>query len=91
MTSTSLTPAQVQQIKHTIEIAREGRATMLELGAAHDLAQGAQPPLPGCAAELRAHIRELAKDHHEGKKAFGRDVVTGVVSGIITTAILGAL
>ncbi len=91
MSTTSLTPDQVRQIRRAIEDAREGRATLAELGAAHDLCQGAKPPLPGCAAELRAHIRELAKDRHEPRDSVARDVFTGVVSGIVTTAILGGL
>ena len=91
MTGTSLTPTEIAQLKSTIEIAREGRATMRQRGAAHDIALHAIPPLPGCAAELRAHIRALAADHDEGQKALARDVFSGVVSGVITTAILGSL
>ena len=84
-----LTRDQVAQLKHTMEIAREGRATLAQLGAAHDLAAGAG--LPGCAAELRAHVRALAADHHEPHRTAGRDVAVGVVSGIVTHVLLGAL
>jgi hypothetical protein len=85
----TLTRDQATQLKHTMEIAREGRATLAQLGAAHDLAQNAG--LPGCAAELRAHVRALAADHHEPHRTACRDVAMGVVSGIVTHVLLGAL
>lgn len=86
---TKLTPAQIAQLSHTIEIAREGRATLPQLAAAHEIAQ--QGELPGCAAELRAHVRAVAADHHEARWSAGRDVFTGVVSGIVTHVLLGGL
>jgi hypothetical protein len=84
-----LAPNEVQQLKHTIEIAREGRATLTQMGAAHELAQEAG--CPGCASELRAHIRALAADHDEPVRSAGRDIFTGVVSGVVSTMLLGGL
>lgn len=86
---TKLTSDQSAQLKHTMQVAREGRATLGELGAAHDLAAGAG--LPGCAAELRAHVRAVAADHHEPHRTAGRDVAVGVVSGIVAHMLLGGL
>jgi hypothetical protein len=84
-----LTKAQTARLKYTIEIAREGKATLPQLANAHELAQGAG--LPNCAAELRAHIRAVAADHHEAHHATGQQVATGVISGVITHFLLGAL
>ena len=86
---TKLTPDQTTKLRHTMQVAREGRATLGQLGAAHDLAAGAG--LPGCAAELRAHVRAVAADHHEPHRTAGRDVAMGVVSGIVTHVLLGGL
>jgi hypothetical protein len=85
----TLSKDQAAQLRHAIKIAREGRATLAQLGAAHDLAAGAG--LPGCAAELRAHVRALAADHHEPHRTAGRDVAMGVVSGIVTHVLLGGI
>lgn len=75
-------------VKDTLAKARLGQSSLADLGAAHDLAQAAG--LPGTAAELRAHIRAVAADKAEAHKAAGRDVFTGVVSGIVTHMLLGA-
>jgi hypothetical protein len=84
-----LTKAQAARLKYTIEIAREGKATLPQLANAHELAQ--QAGLVNCAAELRAHIRAVAADHDVPHQRAGRDVLTGVISGVITHALLGAL
>lgn len=85
----TLTKKQALDLKHTIELGRQGRAGLPELAAAHELAQGAG--LTACASELRAHIRTVAADHDVPHKRSGRDVLTGIISGMITHAILSGL
>lgn len=84
-----LTPQEIGLLQSTLKEAREGRATLTQAATAHDLAQAAG--LVQCSAELRAHIRELAADHAEPKRKAGRDVFTGVVSGVMTHILLGEL
>ena len=83
------TPNEISQIKTTLARARGGRATLTELAAAHELCERFH--LPGCAAELRAHVRAVAADHHEPHRTAGKDIFTGVVSGIVTHVLLGGL
>jgi len=86
----ALTQNEVSRLRDTIASARGGRASLTELASAHEIAERAG--LPGCAAELRSHIRAVAADHHAPDQwNIGRDVATGVVSGVITTLLLGAL
>jgi hypothetical protein len=84
-----LSPGEIQLLQDTLKAARGGRATLTQAATAHDLAQAAE--LVHCSAELRAHIRELAADHSEPKRKAGRDVFTGVVSGVMTHVLLGEL
>jgi hypothetical protein len=81
-----LTDLEIEKIKQTLSRARQGQSTLAELGAVHDLCQSAE--LPGTASELRAHIRAMAADKAEAHKAAGRDVFTGVVSGIVTHVLM---
>ena len=85
---TKLKPDQITQLQHTLAIAREGRATLPQLASAHELAQGAG--LPGCAAELRAHIRAVAADRDApiAARPVHHDVALGVVSGLVTHALI---
>jgi hypothetical protein len=77
-----LTDSEVAKVKDTLAKARLGQSTLADLGAAHDICQSAD--LAGTAAELRSHIRAMAADRGEAHRAAGRDVFTGVVSGIVT-------
>ena len=86
---TKLTTEQGLEIEKTITLGRKGRASLTQLAHAHDLCQGAG--LTACSAELRAHIRTMAADHDVAHKRTGRDVLTGVISGMITHAILSGL
>ena len=86
---TKLTKQQAASLKHTIELGRDGRSSLPELAAAHEMAEGAG--LTACASELRAHIRTMAADHDVPHKRSGRDVLTGIISGMITHAILSGL
>ncbi len=83
---TQLTNQQIDKIKDTLAKARLGQSTLAALGASHDLAQSAG--LQGTAAELRAHIRSMAADRAEPHRSAGRDVFTGVVSGIVTSLLM---
>jgi hypothetical protein len=83
-----LSPEQATQLQHTITIAREGRATLPQLADAHELAQRAR--LPGCAAELRAHIRAVAADRDApiAARPVHHDVALGVISGLMTHVLI---
>jgi hypothetical protein len=78
-----LTPAEVARVRETLDRARLARASLSELGAAHDLA--ADAGLPGIATELRWHVRRVVA---EPAPSPARDVLAGVVSGIITHHLL---
>lgn len=84
-----LTDHEVSRVKDTLAKARFGQSTLADLGAAHDLCQAAG--LAGTAAELRSHVRAVAADKAEAHRTAGRDVFTGVVSGIVTTIIMEGL
>jgi hypothetical protein len=84
-----LTDPEVSKIRQTLSQARLGQSTLADLGAAHDLCQSAE--LAGTAAELRSHIRAMAADKAEVHRAAGRDVFTGVVSGIVTHMLMEGL
>lgn len=84
-----LTDQEFAELQTTIAKARGGRATLVELARAHLLAD--ESGLPGCAAELRAHIRAVAADHHVGDSSARRDVFVGIVSGVLTHVLLGGV
>ena len=84
MSAKQLTPAQVAEVKSTLDLARAGRATLTQLAVAHDLASGAE--LCGCLGELRAHIRHMVSP--TPIHVTGKDLAAGVVSGIFTHLIL---
>ncbi len=83
------TDKEFAELQTTIGKARGGRATLLELARAHQIAD--ESNLPGCAAELRAHIRAVAADHHEPISRAKRDVFMGIVSGVLTHVLLGGI
>lgn len=86
MAPKQLTKEEIAQIQGTLALAREGRATLVQLATAHDLAIGAV--LNGCLGELRAHIHRMVSPppwHVEGK-----DIALGVVSGFVTHFLLRA-
>ena len=83
-TSKTLTKDEIAQIQGTLALAREGRATLVQLATAHDLAIGAV--LNGCLGELRSHIHRMVSPppwHMEGK-----DLAIGVASGFVTHFLL---
>jgi hypothetical protein len=84
MATKTLTKDQIAEIQATLALAREGRATLVQLATAHDLAIGAV--LNGCLGELRAHIFQMVappRYHMEGK-----DIMLGVASGFLTHFLL---
>jgi hypothetical protein len=84
--SKTLSKEEIAQIQGTLALAREGRATLVQLATAHDLAIGAV--LNGCLGELRAHIHRMVSPppwHVEGK-----DLALGVASGFVTHFLLQA-
>ena len=80
----SLTPSQVALIQETLAHAREGKATLAQLAAAHDLAEGAT--LKGTLGELRSHIRAMVPA--PPMRAEAKGVVIGIVSGVLTHFLL---
>ena len=83
---TKLTADQAAQVRHVLDTAREGRATIAQMGAAHDLAEGAG--LTACAGELRGHIREKLEPRYH---AIERDLALGIVSGALTHYLVRSL
>lgn len=80
----TLTPAEAAQIQATLALARQGRATLVQLAVAHDLASGAG--LNHSLGELRAHMRQMITPPplHDSSK----HIVLGVISGILTHYVL---
>jgi len=80
----TLTKAEAAQIQETLALARQGRATLMQLAAAHELANGAG--LNGTLGELRAHMRQMVTPPplHDSTK----HIILGVISGILTHHLL---
>ena len=80
----TLTPAEVTQIQSTLALARQGKATLVQLATAHELANGAG--LSHSLGELRAHIHQMVTPPvlHDSSK----HIVLGVISGILTHYVL---
>jgi hypothetical protein len=83
----SLTPEQVALVKTTLDHAREGKATLCQLAAAHDLANGAN--LNGTLGELREHMRRMVPA--PPMKMEAKAVVLGIVSGVLTHYLLNGV
>ena len=81
----NLTPTEVAQVKSTLALARQGRATLVQLATAHELASGSG--LNGTLGELRAHMRQMISPPplHDATK----NIALGVISGILTHHLLG--
>ena len=80
----TLTKIEVAQIQTTLALARQGKATLPQLAAAHELANGAG--LNSTLGELRAHMRQMVTPPplHDSTK----HIVLGVISGILTHYVL---
>ena len=75
-----LSPAEVAEVQHVLTAARAGRATLVQLAKAHDLASGAD--LNGCLGELRDHIRVMTP--RPAARDEVKAVLLGCVSGLFT-------
>lgn len=84
MTSKTLTPTQISEIQKALAEARAGRATLSQLARAHDLAEDAC--LNGTLGELREHIRRMTP--RPVFRMGGRDILLGVISGVLTHLLL---
>ncbi len=79
-----LTPTEVKNLQDTLARARLSRASLGELGAAHDMA--ADAGLAATASEIRWHVRRVVAEPSPHSAA--RDVVIGLVSGVLTNHLL---
>ena len=82
---TTMSKEQASQVALAVREARAGRATLGQLGAAHDLCASAG--LPGCLEELRGHMRRML-DVPGSKTSIGRELALHVVSGAATHYLL---
>ena len=79
-----LSPAEVARVRDVLDRARLSRASLSELGAAHDLA--ADAGLAATSSELRWHVRRVVAEPSP-HSALG-DVMAGIVSGLLTHHLL---
>lgn len=79
-----ITAKEAREIKQTLDLARNGKATLVQLARAHDLAE--QGTLNGCLGEIRGHVAARVNPPrlHVGAK----EILLGVVSGVLTTYLL---
>ena len=82
--SKTLTPAEIAEIQKILADARAGRATLAQLGHAHDLCSGAS--LNGTLGEIRQHIRTMTPRPPLRDEA--RSIVLGFISGVFTHLVL---
>jgi len=75
---------QAESVSEILARARANRASLGDLGTAHDLAVAAG--LPACASELLGHLRtRVSADRPSG---LGRDVLVGLATGLLTHQVL---
>lgn len=79
-----LAPAEVSQVRDVLDRARLSRASLSELGAAHDLA--ADAGLAATSGELRWHVRRVVAE--PSPYSVLGDVMAGIVSGLLTHHLL---
>jgi hypothetical protein len=82
-----LSPAEIAEVERTLALARQGRATLVQLAVAHDLASGAC--LSGTLGELREHIRRATPKPPVRDEM--RAIVLGFLSGLATHAVLNSI
>jgi hypothetical protein len=83
-----LTPSEATKLQETLAMARLARASLSELGIAHDLATGAG--LTETATELRRHVRRVVAEPTPNiAGSITGSLMLGVVSGIITKQLIG--
>jgi len=78
-------------VRKALDDARMGRATLGQLGSAHDLATSSG--LTGCVGELRQHMIRMANPSKTTDRPrtfnFLSDVVAGVIAGYFTHHLIG--
>lgn len=83
-----LTGQEIEQVRAALADARAGKATVGQLGAAHDLA--VRGVVPACVEEIRQHLRAmLARPGRWGQWTLGKDLAVSVAAGIVTHHLLG--
>lgn len=80
----NITAKEAQEIKQTLDLARNGKATLAQLARAHDLAE--QGTLNGCLGEIRGHM--AARVNPPKLRGGAKEILMGVVSGVLTTFLL---
>jgi hypothetical protein len=84
MTAPTLNQKKAAEIRQILDLARNGSATLAQLGLAHD--QAIELGFAATAGELRGYIR-----HKITPPTFattGRDLMLGVASGMLTHHLL---
>jgi hypothetical protein len=84
MTPPTLNQKKAAEIRQILDLARDGSATLSQLGLAHDMA--ADLGLVATAGELRGYIRH--KITPPASATTGRDLMLGVASGMLTHHLL---
>ena len=82
-----LTKSEADEIRRVLDLARDGKVSLRELGASHDLAESGG--LSATAGELRGYIRH--KVNPKITTSVGHHLVLGVASGMITHHLLQGL
>ncbi len=82
-----LTKDEASEIRRILDLARDGRASLKELGTAHDLAESAG--LTATAGELRGYVRHKVSPRVTAD--IGHHLVLGIASGMITHHLLKGL
>ena len=80
---TKLTTEQAKQVQSTLKLARLGRATVLQMATAHELATDAA--LTGCSTELQHH---MVQKLDPTRRYASRDLLLGMASGALTHYLL---
>jgi hypothetical protein len=80
----TLTINEISEIQHVLDEARAGRATLVQLARAHDLASGAS--LNGTLGEIREHIRAMTPKPAMRDEA--KAIFLGCISGVFTHLLL---
>lgn len=82
-----LTPQEVEQLRSALADARTGKASVGQLGVAHDLSVKGE--VPACTEEIRQHLRSmLARPGRWGQWGLGKDLAVSVAAGVVTHHLL---
>jgi len=87
MSPKTLSKSEASEIQKTLDLARLGKATLVQLATAHDLA--ASGTLNGCLGELRGHIHRMVSP--PPLQGVGKNFTIGIASGFATHFLLHRL